>query len=374
MPTRILAIARKEFYQIWRDKRSLSLLLFVPAFMLFAFGFALSLDVTHVQLAIVDRDRTDDSRNFVQTFLHTDYFDLAGEFSTIAEAERLIERGDADVVLIVPIGFGKKILAKESVDVQALVDGDNSNSATAAASYVEFFAQNYSSLIRAKTLAQRGATLVQPIEYRPRIWFNPELKSSKFLVPGLMGFTLIVASVISTALAVVREKERGTMEQLIVSPVSSAEFLIGKLAPYALTACGMAVFIIVSGWLFFDIPVKGNPFILSAALFFFIIGGLGMGLMISTIAQTQEAAFFIAITATLLPTQILSGFIIPIENMPLPLQVVTTIVPAKYLLAVLRDVLLKDAPFLAYWQSFMGVVIFAALTMTVAIKRLGKTL
>jgi ABC-2 type transport system permease protein len=373
MIERIFAIARKEFYQIWRDKRSLGLLVFVPTFTILFFGFALSFDVKHVQLAVVDEDRTVESQRFVGSFLHSEYFDLVAQPRSSAEAQRMIELGTADVVVVIPPDFSKRMLAGEEVDIQALVNGGNSNVATTAASYVNLFAQNYSNGIRMQALERIGMGGYVPVDYRPRIWFNPELKSSKYLVPGLMGYVMIITTVISTALSIVREKERGTIEQMMVSPVSSREFMFGKTIPYFVIACILAALIILSGWWLFDIPVKGSATILSLTLLFFIIGGLGMGLAISTVAQTQESAFFLATFATVLPTQLLSGFIFPIENMPVVLRWITNIVPAKYLLTVLRGILLKGSPLTAYWQSFAAIVLFAILTMTMAIRRLKKT-
>jgi ABC-2 type transport system permease protein len=374
MIKRILAIARKEFYQIWRDKRSLAMLAFVPAFTLFLFGFALSLDTKHVQLAIVDEDRTTESRKFVQSFLHSEYFDLATELRSPADAQAMLDLGMADAILIIPVDFSKNILSGNMADVQTLVKGENSNTATAAVSYISVFTQDYTNKIRLKTMQKFGMAAPVPIDYRPRIWFNPELKSSKYLVPGLMGYVMIISTVISTALSIVREKEKGTIEQMMVSPVSSTEFILGKTIPYFVVACLLAVMIILAGWLLFDVPVKGSFVMLVLSLFFFIVGGLGFGLLISTVAATQENAFFIATFATVLPTQILSGFIFPIENFPVVLQAITVIVPAKYLLVVLRSLLLKGSGLSSYWPSFVALIIFATLTLTLSIRRLKKTI
>ncbi len=373
MLERILAIARKELYQIWRDKRSLGLLAFVPTFTLLLFGFALSLDTKHVQLAVADEDRSATSREFVQSFLHTEYFDLVGYLPGAGQAQRMIERGTADVVLVIPAGFGRNLLARQAVDVQALVNGGNSNVATAAAGYVAVFTQDYSNRIRLRTLAANGQAAFVPVDYRPRIWFNPELRSAIYLVPGLMGYVMIITTVISTSLSIVREKERGTIEQIMVSPVSSREFMIGKVIPYFVIACALAVGIILAGWILFDVPVRGSIPMLSITLLLFIIGGLGMGLTISTVASTQETAFFLATFTTVLPTQLLSGFIFPVENMPVVLRAITVLVPAKYLLVILRAILLKGSSFHAYWPSFTAIFLFALSTMVMAIRRMKKT-
>lgn len=380
MIERVFAIARKEMYQIWRDKRSLGLLAFVPVFTLLLFGFVLNLDTKHVRLAVVDEDRSAESRRYVGTFLNTEYFDAVGAGGdsahaalTRADGDRLIENGTADVVLIVPEGFGADVLAARPANAQAIVNGGNANVATNAAAYVDMFTQNYSAEVALAFAERNGLGAALPIDYRPRVFFNPELKSSRYLVPGLMGFVLTISTVISTALSVVREKERGTIEQMMVSPVSGREFILGKTIPYFVIAVILAALIILAGRYLFDVPVRGDILMLSATLLFFILGGLGLGLAISTVAQTQESAFFIATFATVLPTQLLSGFIFPLENMPVVLRAVTYIVPARYLLAALRAILLKGAPFDAYWGSFVALVVFAILTLGVAVRRLRKS-
>lgn len=369
MIERILAIARKEFYQIWRDRRSLGLLLFVPTFTLMIFGFVLSLDTRHIAMAVIDQDRTDQSRRFVGSFLHSEYFDLSIEAPNIACAQKIIERGEADAVLVIPPGFARRLLAGERIDVQALINGGNPNVAAAAAGYVEIFTRDYSTKLMMTRLESQGAEVVAPIDYRPRIWFNPELKSSRYLIPGLMGYVMIITTVLSTALSIVREKERGTIEQIMVSPVRDGEFIIGKTVPYFVIACVLAASIVTAGRFIFDVPVRGSIPLLASALLLFVIGGLSMGLLISTMAKTQEAAFALATFATVLPTQILSGFIFPIENMPDALRWVTNLVPAKYLLIVLRGILLKGAPLDAFLTSYLALILFATLTTTLAIFR-----
>lgn len=372
MIDRILAIARKEFYQIWRDKRSLGLLAFVPTFTLLLFGFALSLDVKNIRLAIADEDHTRESRELVAALRHGESFDLRGAVGSRADVRRVIEGDRADVVLVIPEGFSRRLLRGERADVQVVIDGSNASVAAAAAGFVDAYARAYSIELQTHLLDRAGRRIVQPVDYRPRVWFNPELKSSRYLVPGLMGYVMIITTVISTALSIVREKERGTFEQIQVSPATIPEFMIGKMIPYFFIACLLAVGIVLAGWLLFDVPVRGSIPMLSIALLLFIIGGLGMGLVISTAAQTQEAAFLLATVTTALPTQLLSGFIFPIENMPPILQAITTIVPAKYLLAILRAVLLKGAPLEAYWPSLAALVVFALGTVSAAILRLRR--
>ncbi|MDX2130038.1 MAG: ABC transporter permease [Chloroherpetonaceae bacterium] len=377
MWNRIYAIARKEFYQIRRDKRSLGLLIFVPVFMMFVFGFAISLDITGIQIAFVDFDQSPRSRALKQAFLNDPHFISAGgrngEFSNEVEAGNLLETARANMVIIIPPRFSARLDAGETIAVQALVSGDNANTASGALGYAAQFVQSFSSSVQLEQLARYGQNSPTVIDYRPRYWFNPELKSSKYLIPGLMGFVLIVSTVLSTALSIVREKELGTIEQIMVSPVQSREFILGKIIPYFFIGCGLAAFVVVTGWIVFDVPLSGNLVMLTLSLLLFIFGGLAMGLFISTIAESQEAAFFIGVFTTLLPTQLLSGFLIPIENMPTILQAVTTVVPAKYLLNILRAILLKEAPISTYISSFAALAIFAVLTSTVASLRLKKS-
>jgi ABC-2 type transport system permease protein len=372
MIDRILAIARKELFQIWRDKRSLGLLAFVPTFTLLLFGFALSLDVKNIRLVVDDEDHTQESRALVASMLQGESFDYRGAIASRAEVQHVIEANIADVVLVIPTGFARHLLRGERADVQAVIDGSNASVAATASGFVDAYTRTYSSAVQSELLDRAGRHIVLPVDYRPRIWFNPDLKSSRYLVPGLMGYVMIITTVISTALSIVREKERGTFEQILVSPATIPEFVIGKMIPYFFIACILALGIVTAGWLLFDVPVRGSIPMLAVALLLFIIGGLGMGLLISTAAQTQEAAFLLATVATALPTQLLSGFIFPIENMPPILQAVTTIVPAKYLLAILRAILLKGATISAYWPSLVALVVFALGTTSAAALRLRR--
>jgi ABC-2 type transport system permease protein len=372
MISRILAIASKEFHQIWRDKRSLGLLIFLPTFILLLYGYALSLDMRNIPLAAVDEDRTLQSRQFLESLLRSEYFIGGGMLRSRADVQPAIERGKAEIVVIIPKGFAEALSRGETAVFQAIVDGSVSSVASAAVGYLEAFTQNHSLQIRAEALQRAGGRGLIPVDYRPRVWFNPELKSSRFLVPGLITFVLIITTAISTSLSIVRERERGTMEQIIVSPVTNAEFVVGKIIPYFVSACFLAVAVIVASAALFDVPVRGSIPLLVLSLLLFIIGGLGLGLFFSTVAHTQETAFFLAVFATVLPTQLLSGFIFPIENMPPVLQAITMIVPARYLLTILRALLLKGAPLEAFWGSMAALAAFAALTVSLSIARLSR--
>lgn len=363
----------KEFRQVRRDSRTLGVLIFVPAFMLVMFGYALNFDVKHISLAVYDEDNSEKSREFAQNFLHSEYFDYKYSLSSPKEINELMNREEVRVALVIPPKFAEKLLTGQNSSVQVIVDGANSNAAATAVGYISAIVQDYSSQILIKTLEKLGQNkFSQPIDYRPRVWYNPELRSAKFLVPGLMGFILMITAVISTALSVVREKERGTMEQIIVSPIKPIELILGKTIPYILLSLVATFVILLFSYLLFDVSVQGSYFLLFVVTFLFITGSLGQGLLISTISNTQQVAFMIAIITTMLPTFILSGFIFPVKNMPAPIQIITYIVPAKYYLIALRSIILKGVGIEAFWQQILSLIGFAMLMLGVSTLRMRK--
>jgi ABC-2 type transport system permease protein len=369
----IKAIFKKELRQIFRDKRTLGVLLFVPAFMLIMFGYALNFDVKHLSLAIYDENKSQISREFTENFLNTEYFDFKYYLSDKSEIDELMGEEKIKIAIVIPRDFSDKIISGQKAKVQIIIDGANSNTATTAIGYVNMIIQNYSTNIMQERLERRGINGdFTPIDYRPRIWYNPELKSVKFLVPGLIAFILMITAVISTALSIVREKERGTMEQITVSPIKPVELILGKTVPYAFLSLIAAVIILFFSYILFDISIKGSILWLFISMVIFIIGGLGMGLLISTIADSQQVAFMISTFATLLPTFLLSGFVFPIRNMPLPIQIITLIVPARYFLVVLRNIILKGAGVIAFWEQIVALVIFAIIMLRVSAFRMRK--
>jgi len=238
---------------------------------------------------------------------------------------------------------------------------------------VNIIIQQYSMNIMAETYAARGGRIfIAPIDFQPRVWYNPELKSAKFLVPGLIAFILMVTAVISTALAVVREREMGTIEQIMVSPVRPIELILGKTIPYMVISLVATVMILVLGYILFDVSIKGSVILLSFITVVFLVGALGMGLLISTIAETQQVAFMIAVIATMLPTFILSGFVFPIRNMPWIIQMITYLIPARYFLVALRAIVLKGVGISAFWEQMLFMIVFAIVMLAVSSTRLKK--
>lgn len=375
MTSRLKPVIKKEFRQISRDRRTLGILLFIPAFMLVMFGYALNFDVRDISLAVCDQDKTSSSRQFVESFLHSEYFTLNYSVNDPRELDELLDNGDALVALVVPAGFSESILAGSKPSVQVLVDGTNPTSASTAVGYATAIVQSYSTGIIAHSLMRLGRSgVTAPIDYRPRVWFNPELKSAKFLIPGLIGFILMVTAVVSTSLSIVREKERGTMEQLTVSPLNSIELIIGKTIPYIAISLIATVVILIVGQVLFDVTVKGSYLLLLLVTLLYLTACLGLGLLISSISESQQVAFQIAVMATMLPTFLLSGFVFPVRNMPTVVQIVTYAVPAKYFMVALRAIVLKGVGIGAFWDQLLYLFGFALLTIGLSSRRMRATL
>jgi ABC-2 type transport system permease protein len=366
-------VIKKEFLQIRRDSRSLMFLIFLPAFMLVMFGFALNFDVKHIPLAVVDQDGSRASRDLVDKFRTTEYFDLKAVLPRTAAVDLLMAREDIRAALVIPVKFADDLLAGRSPSVQVLVDGSNAMSGTTAAGYVGAILQSYSQKITLDALERRGLTDVAlPVATEVRVWYNPELRSAMFLIPGLMAFILMVIVTVSTAFSVVREKERGTMDQLKVSSLRPFELILGKIIPYVAISIGSAHLVLLLGWLLFGVGIQGNYPLLLLVMALFVTGALGQGLLISTITRTQQVAFLIALLTTMLPTFILSGFVFPIRNMPPVVQAITYFVPGRYFLAALRAIILKGVGLGAVWDQILLLAGFAVLSLGASAVRLGK--
>ncbi|MGE5198877.1 MAG: ABC transporter permease, partial [Rhodospirillaceae bacterium] len=323
-----LAVGRKEFWQIVRDRRTLTILLFVPAFFLMLYGYALNWDIRHVRLAVLDREHTAESRSLISSFVNSTYFDVAATPASMREIEILMDRGDVRVALVVPEGMTRDLQAGRAAQVQVIINGDNANTATAVFGYAQAIVLGVSASLQLELTGRGGGAPL--ISVQPRIWYNPELQSTLFLVPGLIAFIVMISSVVSTSLSIVREKERGTWEQVRMSPISTPAYVVGKTIPYFFISLASAFLIIAASMLLFNLPVRGSWLLLLFAVAVFLVGALGTGLLVSTLVDSQALAFLVGLLISLLPTFVLSGFIFPIASMPLPIQYVTVIVPARY--------------------------------------------
>jgi ABC-2 type transport system permease protein len=370
---RLGAVVVKEIRQIRRDPFSLIMLIGLPAFMLVLYGFALNFDVRHVKLAVQDRDRTARSRELVAAFTHSTYFDLVATPEAGEDLEPLLERGVARAVLVIPEGYGRDLAAGRRSPAQLLLDGADSTTATTVLGYARaLVAEANADLVVEAWSGAGGRRLTPPLDLEPRVLYNPELKSTQFLVPGLIGFLLMLTAVLSTALSVVREKERGTMEQLRVAPLRTWELIVGKTVPYLGISLVATVIILAAARVLFGVVIRGPYVDLLIATLLYLFGALGFGLFISTIADTQTFAFQAGLIASMLPSILLSGFIFQIRIMPPWLQAITYLVPARYFLVILRGVILKGEGLAPYWSQVAALVVYGFATVLLASARLAR--
>jgi len=370
---RLKPIVKKEFRQIVRDKRTIGMLVILPVFLLMMFGYALNFDVKNVSLAVYDQDKSQTSREFINYFLNSEYFKLKYHLSGHKGIDELLDEGKVTVVMIIPENFSRNLLAGKPASVQILIDGANASQATTVAGYANAFIQGYSLKIIANFFSRRsGMTLSLPIDFRPRIWYNPELKSARFLVPGLISFILMLTAVISTSLSVVREKERGTMEQILVSPIQPLELILGKTIPYVFLSLLSAYLILLVGYVLFDVSIKGSQVQLFLVTILFLFVALGMGLFISTIASSQQVAFQLSGIIVMLPSFLLSGFVFPIRNMPVAVQIFTYFIPARYFLVALRSIILKGVGLRGFWSDVLFLFLFGILMLSLSWVRMRK--
>jgi ABC-2 type transport system permease protein len=369
---RLLAVVVKELRQIRRDPLSLIMLIWLPAFMLVVFGFALNFDVRHVKLALQDRDRSPASRELVASFTHSTYFDLVATAEPGTPLETLTERGVARAILVIPEGYGRTLAGGERAFVQLLLDGADSTMATTVLGYARALAAEANADLVSASFAAVGHRMRPALDLEPRVLYNPELRSTQFLVPGLIGFLLMLTGVLSTALAVVREKERGTMEQLRVAPLRTWELIIGKTLPYLGISLLATLIILAAARLLFGVVIRGPHLELLLAVLIYLTGALAFGLFISTIADTQTFAFQVGLITSLLPAILLSGFVFQIRMMPGWLQVITYLVPARYFLVILRGIILKGEGLAPYWHELAALLVYATTVVTLASLRLMR--
>ncbi len=367
-------IVRKEFRQIRRDKRALGILILLPGMLLVLVGYALNFDVKHLSVGVLDEDRTRESRELVTSLTQSEYLTNAGSVADRSQIDRVLEDGSAHLVLVIPNGFSKSLVRGTSSPVQVIIDGANANTASIAAGYISLGIQDYSARITAQWFERRGRSVAFPVDVRPKLQFNPELKTAHYLVPGLFGLILMLVTAISTSLSVVRERELGTLEQLKTSPLKAYEIIIGKAVPYVGIALIAATIILLLGWVLFGVVVRGSLLLFYGATLLFIMAGLGQGLLISSVAATQQVAFFMSVFSSLLPTFLLSGFIFPVNSMPVVLQVVANILPAKFFLVIVRSIILKGVGILPIWEQYVGLILFTFFAMAVSSVRLHREL
>ncbi|MDE3244894.1 MAG: ABC transporter permease [Acidobacteriota bacterium] len=374
-PVRLWAVARKEFIHVLRDPRALGISIFLPLVLLLLFGYALTLDVDRVPLAVWDQSRTVQSRELVSRFQGSRYFSLERRVHGYDEIEQEIDHGRAMMALVLPVDFGRKVAANRPVQVQILADGSDANTATLALGYAESIVRGYSQEIvleQARRLTGRAPAI--PLELRPRVWFNTDMQSRIFIVPGLIAVIIMLIAAVLTSLTVAREWETGTMEQLISTPVRGPELILGKLVPYFAVGVLDMVLSVLAGRYLFEVPLHGSLLLLTAVSVVYLVGALCMGILISSLAKSQLLASQMAFTTTFLPAFLLSGFMFDIANMPKALQVVTYLVPARYFVTILRGLYLKGMGLSELWLECLLMLVFGAAMLVLAVTSFKKRL
>jgi len=364
-PSRLFTFIKKEFLQLKRDPRMLWVAIFAPLIQLLIFGYIASLDVKHISTAVYDEDHTYYSRTYLESFRNSGYFDLNYYAANQDELKTLLDAGKVKLALHFPPGFGKKILKREPATVQALLDGENSSLATIVKGYLDQInTQN-----ALKFLPQNLS--FNPLEVQVRLLYNPQLKSVYFMVPAIFALVLMIESMLLTSFSIVKEKEKGTIEQLMVTPLGAYELILGKLIPFSLVAMLDIFLVFLVATLWFRVPLHGNVFLLFGLGAIFLATGLGLGLFISTISETQRQAMLSAIFV-LAPSLVLSGFIFPIANMPKAIQILTYLIPARYFLIMVRGIFLKGIGLRYLWPEVLSLVVFGSSILALSILRFRK--
>jgi len=368
---RIAAVADKEWLQIRRDFRSLILSLAAPVLLIILFGYALTIDVKHVKVTVFDQDRSSSSRKFIREFAHTEYIDIAGYAENYRDIDKEINAGRSSLALVLPRHFENALKTGKKTDVQIIVDGSDSTSATVSIGYVKAIVSNYNIDAKIKELKKSGlSTFDVPLDIRTRIWYNPELQSKNFIIPGLIVIILSIISALIASLTISREWERGTMETLMTTPLRPWELIAGKIVPYLFIGLFDVLLTAVVGYFLFDVPIKGNfiEFYLLALLF--LTGTTGLGILISSVTKVQVLSVQAAMVVTYLPSFILSGFVFPIQNMPIPIQAITYIIPARYLIVIVKGIALKGVGVMILWTQIMFLFVFTAIVLFLCTKKL----
>lgn len=362
---RVKAIAKKEILQIWRDPLSLAMAFIMPVLLLLIFGYAITLDVNNLKTVVYDADRTSLSRELAAELTASGYFTIVRNLDSQREIDAYLDTGRARVALSIPGDFTKKISTGGTAQLQVIVDGSDSNTATIALGYLSALTELFN-----RRIAGAGQRIV--IEPRIRVWYNPELKSRNFIIPGLIAVIMMVIAALLTSLTFAREWERGTMEQLIATPIRPVELILGKLTPYFLIGFIDMVIAVMMALFLFEVPLKGNVFILCVVSGVFLFGALCLGIVISIVTKSQLVASQVSMVATFLPAFLLSGFMFAIPNMPVLLQFISRIVPARYFIVVLKGIFLKGNPLAILATDAVFLLLYGMLVFFIANRKFKK--
>ena len=372
----ILRIVIKEFQQFRRDPKMFGIILIAPVIQLILLGYAATLDLKVVHTVIMDSDRSTTSREFIKQFDGSTYFSIDKYVNAYDEAYKEIDAGKTMLILIIPKDFEKDINRGETATLQAIFNGSDGNSASIASGYVQKILVRFSEEFANNKLKLRGMQRLPAgqVATQSRVWYNPELESKIFMVPAIVGLLLSIITIVLTSLAIVKEREIGTLEQLIVTPVKSWQLIAGKLIPFVILGFASVIIVVTAMKLIFAIDVKGSVVFLFASSLVYIFSTLGLGLLVSTFSKTQQQAMMLAMFLVMLPLVFLSGFAFQIENMPVIFQHISTLIPLKYFLIIIRGVILKGSGFAEHWQDALSMLIIGTVILTISTLRFRKNI
>lgn len=372
---KIAAIVRKEFLQLLRDRKLVPLLFLAPILQILLLGYAVDFDIRNIPTVVCDLDRTATSREFIDSFFNSGYFTPKARVDDLRSADAYLDNGKASMVLVIERGFGARMTERRTAFVSVIVDGTESQSATIGANYAAMIGTRFTQKVMEDVLEKMKTLGIYPAGIEPeiRVFYNPALKSRNFMIPGVLGLILMTMTMMLTSMAIVREKETGTMEQLIVTPIRPSELIAGKLIPFLLIGLLDALLVVALVILWFGVPIRGSLPLLFALTLVFMSTTLGLGLFISTISRNQQQAMMTAVFF-MMPMMLLSGFVFPIENMPKAFQWVTFAVPLRYYLVVIRGIFLKGVGFSSLWDQALGMAVFGGAILTLSVLRFRKKL
>jgi ABC-2 type transport system permease protein len=370
-PRRLLAVARKEFLHVLRDWRSLALALAIPMFMIWLFGYALTMDLNHVPTGVWDRSNSPQSQELISLLQGSPYFAIALRVSDYADLTAALDGRRVMVALIIPVDFADHLLSGRQTTVQALLEGSDANNANLALGYLNALTLIYNRGILVQRMNRSGRNpVIEPVSAEMRAWYNPDLRSRNVIVPGIIAVVMVVIAAMLTSVTVAREWELGTMEQLISTPLRAPELVLGKVIPYFVIGMIDVAVAVWMGHSLFGVPLRGNTGLIFAMASLFMCGALFFGLMLSIVLKTQVLANQLAVFASYLPTLLLSGFVFGIHNMPQPVQVITYLVPARYFIALMRGIFLKGIGLEILWLNALLLTLYAAIMLVLAHRKL----
>lgn len=372
----IIKFIAKEFQQFKRDPKMFGIILIAPVIQLIFLGYAVNLDVENVKMIVFDQNRTSTSREFVERFTSSGYFEIVEYVQSYSELEKKLNKGEAILALIISQDFEENIARRKPATLQAIFEGSDGNQASIAAGYVQMIVSKYSKdvITEFMNLSGRKISPSGNLSAEVRVWYNPEMKTRNYMVPGIVGLLVSLVTLVLTSLAIVKEKEIGTMEQLIVTPIKPHQLIAGKLIPFTIMGLVSVIIVLLAMRIIFSIPVKGSEGFLLLSALFYILSTLGIGLFVSTISKTQQQAMMIAIFAVMMPMIFLSGFAFPIENMPKIIQFISHIIPLKYFNTIIRGVILKGLGFEDLWFEALILLIMGASILFLSANRFHKKL